>query len=237
MVLSDKDIRGAIHLGDIVVDVENNASHQLDIQAHGIDLTVGKIETVSGRVLLENRLRPYKIRPREVVIIETYESIGLSKKYAATVHTLATLSLRGSIGISTTIHPGWPNKDLTGKDRHSRISVAFVNISQYHIPLSKGDKFCRLLIHETSSEPDRRAPSIEDVTRSLQEIRNDIAKQKSKKRNLFILAFIIFITAAIVIFMMASKDSDLIITLLATLIGTAFGSLLVTAFTYSNWRL
>lgn len=92
----------------------------------GYDLRVGeKGFSWKSRCRVEvNERNALKIEPHDTVVIETYESIQLSKQIGATIHAMATQVLRRGLShISTTIDPGWTGKILISVHNHRETTV------------------------------------------------------------------------------------------------------------------
>jgi dCTP deaminase len=116
-MFSDEDIKKAIE------DYQNNPEEGLCIEPFdkkyltpvGYDLRVG-IEGYSWkqkRIIPIEPDKPIQIEANDTVVIRTLESLTLSKKVSATIHSIVSKVIpKGLSHISTTIDPGWRGKLL-----------------------------------------------------------------------------------------------------------------------------
>ncbi|WP_414585030.1 dCTP deaminase domain-containing protein [Scytonema sp. PCC 10023] len=87
--------------------------------------------------------RRIEIEPNDTVVIETLESVSLSKEVGATIHAMATRAvLQGFSHISTTIDPGWTGKLL----------ISVHNYRDSSVELRFRDSFCTVCFYKTESE-------------------------------------------------------------------------------------
>jgi dCTP deaminase len=116
-MFSDEDIKKALE------DYQNNPEEGLCIEPFdkkyltpvGYDLRVG-IEGYSWkqkRIIPIEPDKPIQIEANDTVVIRTLESLTLSKKVSATIHSIVSKVIpKGLSHISTTIDPGWRGKLL-----------------------------------------------------------------------------------------------------------------------------
>ncbi|WP_199322343.1 MULTISPECIES: dCTP deaminase domain-containing protein [Calothrix] len=84
-----------------------------------------------------------EIKPNDTVIIETLESISLSKEIGATIHAMVSKSvIYGLSHISTTIDPGWTGKLL----------ISIHNFRDNSVELRFRDSFCTVCFYRVESE-------------------------------------------------------------------------------------
>jgi len=148
------------------------------LEAHGYALRVGDVYSwrVGDWVNLQQKGQ-YALRPGEFVIARTYESLTLGKRIAATLHSLARLTLLGFSHISTTVHPGW------GDVAPAPFWIALHNAGKATLPIQYKQPFCRVIFYEAAEEATREAPTLQRVTEMCT---SAIAKQKealSRKRS------------------------------------------------------
>jgi deoxycytidine triphosphate deaminase len=116
-LFSDEDIRKALE------EHNNNPENGLIIEPFdrkyltpvGYDLRVGKqgFSWNKKRIINIESDGKIQIDANDTVVIQTLESISLSKKVAATVHSIVSkIITKGLSDISTTVDPGWTGKLL-----------------------------------------------------------------------------------------------------------------------------
>jgi len=191
MILSNKDIIEAMETThDLVIkgptgnDQIKDGAAQDDfvLESMGFGLRINKIRSYrTGDWIKWPADRKYVLQPGELVVVETYEHLALSRKLAATLHARARKSLMGEIGISTTIHPGWPGGSLSTK-QPAPLWIAITNYGPGPIILEqRGEPVCRVLLHEMKSEPSIDAPMqnvvFGDADRSFEDIQIGIKQQ------------------------------------------------------------
>ncbi|MEH2128660.1 dCTP deaminase [Nostoc sp.] len=145
-----------------------------------------------------------EILPNDTVVIETLESVSLSKEVGATIHAMVSKAvLYGLSHISTTIDPGWTGKLL--------ISVS--NYRDSSIELRFRDSFCTVCFHKMESESKvnlGRPADRDDIWETLLNISRQEKKKREKEnttRNILII-FIIIIVLSFGIFV-SLKNPDL----------------------------
>lgn len=128
-MFSDKDIEEAIEIYK-----KNNQQEGLLIKPFdkkyltpvGYDLRVG-IEGFSWNkkhVINIKKEGKIHIEPNDTVVIRSFESVNLSNKVSATVHSIVSkIITRGLSDISTTIDPGWEGKLLISVHNHRDTST------------------------------------------------------------------------------------------------------------------
>ena len=110
-------------------------------------------------------------------MIETLESVSLSKEVTATIHAMATrVVLQGLSHISTTIDPGWTGKLL----------ISIHNYRDSSVELRFRDSFCTVCFYKVESEskvPLGRPVDRDDLWQQLIEISRQ-EKKKQKRENI-----------------------------------------------------
>ncbi|MEH2234505.1 MAG: deoxycytidine deaminase [Nostoc sp.] len=193
-MLSDTDIKQQIE------NRKNNSTKGIYIDPFeekyltpvGYDLRVGLkgFSWKNKREMDIQKEREIEIEPNDTVVIETLESISLSKEVGATIHAMVSKAvLYGLSHISTTIDPGWTGKLL--------ISVS--NYRDTPVVLRFTDSFCTVCFHKMESEskvPLGRPPDRDDIWERLLEISRQEKKKTEKEntsRNILIISFIIIV--------------------------------------------
>ncbi|MEH2044918.1 dCTP deaminase domain-containing protein [Nostoc sp.] len=190
-MLSDTDIKQQIE------DRKNNPTEGIYIDPFeekyltpvGYDFRVGLkgFSWKNKREIDIEKEREIEIEPNDTIVIETLESVSLSKEVGATIHAMVSKAvLYGLSHISTTIDPGWTGKLL--------ISVS--NYRDSSVVLRFRDSFCTVCFHKMESEskvPLGRPADRDDIWESLLEISRQEKKKKEKEnvsRNILIISFI-----------------------------------------------
>lgn len=190
-MLSDTDIKQQIE------DRKNNPTEGIYIDPFeekyltpvGYDFRVGLkgFSWKNKREIDIEKEREIEIEPNDTVVIETLESVSLSKEVGATIHAMVSKAvLYGLSHISTTIDPGWTGKLL--------ISVS--NYRDSSVVLRFRDSFCTVCFHKMESEskvPLGRPADRDDIWESLLEISRQEKKKREKEnisRNILIISFI-----------------------------------------------
>jgi len=118
-----------------------------------------------------------EIEPNDTVVIETLESVSLSKEVTATIHGMATrVVLLGLSHISTTIDPGWTGKLL----------ISIHNYRDSSVELRFKDPFCTVCFYKAESQSQlsvSRPIDRDDLWEQLIEISRQ-EKKKQKRENL-----------------------------------------------------
>lgn len=145
----------------------------------GYDLRVG-VKGFSWKNKREFDIEQEKrieIEPNDTVVIETLESVSLSKEVGATIHAMATRAiLYGLSHISTTIDPGWTGKLL----------ISIHNYRDSSVELRFRDSFCTVCFYKVESEskvPLGRPVDRDDLWQQLIEISWQ-EKKKQKRENI-----------------------------------------------------
>jgi deoxycytidine triphosphate deaminase len=193
-MLSDTDIRKQIE------EKRNNPTKGISIDPFeekyltpvGYDLRIG-VKGFSWKYKREIDIEQEKrieIEPNDTVVIETLESVSLSKETSATIHAMATrVVLQGLSHISTTIDPGWRGKLL----------VAVHNYHDSSVELRFRDAFCTVCFYKVESEstaPLGRPVDRDDLWQQLIEISRQEKKKKEREnlsRNILIFSFIVIV--------------------------------------------
>jgi dCTP deaminase len=131
--------------------------------------------------------RRIEIEPNDTVVIETLESVSLSKGVGATIHAMATRAvLYGLSHISTTIDPGWTGKLL----------ISVHNYRDSSVELRFRDSFCTVCFYKAESEskvPLGRPVDRDDLWQQLIEISRQEKKKKEREnisRNILIFSVV-----------------------------------------------
>lgn len=132
MIFSDIDIRSA--QGDTLI-IE--PFQDKNVTAVGYDVSVGNFVYVLGHGLLNPSSGVYRIPSGATVQILTKETIWLSSKLAATVHSRVLLASRGLAHISTTIDPLWAGPLL----------ITTTNLSETELSLPEHGTFATVVFH------------------------------------------------------------------------------------------
>lgn len=121
--------------------------------------------------------RRIEIESNDTVVIETLESVSLSKEVGATIHAMATrVVLYGLSHISTTIDPGWTGKLL----------ISIHNYRDSSVELRFRDSFCTVCFYKVESEskvPLGRPVDRDDLWQQLIEISRQ-EKKKTERENM-----------------------------------------------------
>lgn len=179
-MLSDQGIRDRLDTREIVI----GGFKEDCLTPVGYDLRVGA-KAFSWKKLCKIDVSdsdPLRIEPQDTVIIETFESIDLSRRVSGTLHAMATHSLRRGLShISTTVDPGWTGKLLVSL--HNNLDTC--------VELQVEETFCTICFYEVQSEAQkdvRRAPGRTDIWVELLDRAKDERErldkeQKRQKRN------------------------------------------------------
>ncbi|MES1022014.1 deoxycytidine deaminase [Gloeocapsa sp. BRSZ] len=172
-MFSDEDIKEELDKGITI-----NPFKPEYLTPIGYDLRVGefgfswkthkKIEIQKEKLLIE---------PDDTVVIQTYESVKLSKQFGATIHSMVTQVVRRGLShISTTIDPGWSGTLL----------VSVHNYRASAIELEFGEPFCTVCFYKMQSatkQDIRISPNRDDIWRELLELaRREKEKIQLEKR-------------------------------------------------------
>lgn len=174
-MLSDTDIR---------IELQQKKGINIDpfeedcLTPVGYDLRVGaKGFSWKHQCIFEiNDKNPLKIEPDDTLVIETYESVQLSKQVGATIHAMATQVIRRGLShISTTVDPGW-----TG-----RILISIHNYRNTTIELEFKEKFCTVCFYKMQTEAQKdvlRPPGRSDIWSELSDKARDVRNRQSTVR-------------------------------------------------------
>lgn len=193
-MLSDEDIRLARINKEILIDVFEEDS----LTPVGYDLRVGErgFSWKKRKYFSIDQSTPVDLEPGDTVVIETYESVQVSKKFSGTVHSMATQVLRRGLShISTTVDPGWKGKLL----------ISVHNYRDTSVKLQFKDKFCTICFYKTESESKKdvgRSPGRTDIWDELLDIANqekDNFEKEKKLKELKHLAILIFTFIVIIV--------------------------------------
>lgn len=144
----------------------------------GYDLRVGK-KGFSWNSKREKNIETdggIEIEPRDTVVIETLESITLSREVGATIHAMATrVNSQGLSHISTTVDPGWTGKLL----------ISCHNYRDSPVELRLGDSFCTVCFFRVESQAKvsvGRPPDRDDIWQQLIEKANQEKQRQAREQ-------------------------------------------------------
>ncbi|MEQ8997174.1 MAG: deoxycytidine deaminase [Coleofasciculus sp. B1-GNL1-01] len=116
-----------------------------------------------------------EIAPRDTVVIETLESISLSREVGATIHAMATrVTSQGLSHISTTVDPGWTGKLL----------ISCHNYRDSPVELRFGDSLCTICFFRVESQAKGsvgRPPDRDDIWQQLREKANQEKQRQAQE--------------------------------------------------------
>lgn len=138
-MLSDVDIRNELGKGIIIEPFAENC-----LTPVGYDLRVGRwgVSLKNKRETQIDKEGRISIGPNDTVVIETYESIKLSKDFSGTIHSMVTLlSAFGITHISTTIDPR----------SEGPLLIQFHNPRPVAMELAFQQPFCTVCFHRMES--------------------------------------------------------------------------------------
>ncbi|QIR39213.1 deoxycytidine deaminase [Tolypothrix sp. PCC 7910] len=146
-MLSDTDIRNQIEnrKNNSTKGIYINPFEEKYLTPVGYDLRVGVkgFSWQSKREIDIEQEKKIEIKPNDTVIIETLESISLSKEIGANIHAMVSKSvIYGLSHISTTIDPGWTGKLL----------ISIHNFRDSSVELRFRDSFCTVCFYKVESE-------------------------------------------------------------------------------------
>ena len=173
-MLGDEDIRVRISSQDIAISNFEEES----LTPVGYDLRIGEKGFSWKRLqeLIIGKGSPLRIEPHDTVVVETYESVRLSKNIGGTLHAMATLTLRcGLSHVSTTVDPGWTGKLL----------IALHNNLETPVELNFKDIFCTICFYQLQSEARKdigRPPNRKDIWDELLDKARDERDRLEKDR-------------------------------------------------------
>lgn len=169
-MLSDVDIRNELTKGIIIEPFKESS-----LTAVGYDMKVGEFgfSWNTKKELRIDQQGEFIIGPHDTVLISTYEHIGLSKSFGATVHSRVTLITHGIAHVSTTIDPGW----------NGRLLVQLHNERPVAIPIKFGQRFCTVCFHKLESESNKdhgHPTDREDIQPWLAQIRHEAMTREAR---------------------------------------------------------
>ena len=179
-MLSDVDIEKQLEERSNSPDkgIAINPFEQKYLTSVGYDLRVGQRGFSwknKHEVDIENE-KCIEIQPQDTVVIETLESISLSKEFGATIHAMATRATsQGLSHISTTIDPGWTGKLL----------ISFHNYLDTSVELRFRDSFCTVCFFRVESQAKAsitRPPDRDDIWQQLRDKANQEKQIQAQKR-------------------------------------------------------
>lgn len=158
-MFSDKDIR------DAMLQRSTNSTEGILIEPFeekyltpvGYDLRVGDqgFSWKGKRIIEIQKEGRICIEPHDTVVIRTLEDVRVSKKIAATIHSMVSCAVeQGLSHVSTMIDPGWDGKLL----------ISFHNYRDISIEIGFGSPLCTVCFYEVKSPADKdiRRPSDRD---------------------------------------------------------------------------
>ena len=144
MIFSDIDIRRAQGDTLIIEPFEDK-----NVTAVGYDVSVGNFVYAIGHGLLNPNNGVYRVPSGATVQILTRETMWLSSKLAATVHSRVLLASRGLAHISTTIDPSWAGPLL----------ITTTNLTKSELSLPEHGTFATVVFHvlKTQTKTNKRS--------------------------------------------------------------------------------
>lgn len=163
MILSDRDIKAKIALGDIVIESAEN-DHYTNINASSMDLRLGihfKIyehakvpfldplnpdgfKDMTKLITIENPGEPFIVQPGEFVLAVTHEKIKIADDLVARVEGRSSL---GRLGIIVHSTAGFVDAGFEGT-----ITLEITNINRMPVALYPGMRVCQLAFETMSSK-------------------------------------------------------------------------------------
>lgn len=187
-MLSDVDIKTELGKGIILEPFEENC-----LTPVGYDMRVGAygFSWKSRREIAIDKDGQIVIEPNDTVLIETYESVALSKQFGATIHSIVTIaSAHGLAHVSTTIDPGWAGKLL----------VQVHNYRDSAVPIRFKQPFCTVCFYRMQSEARKdhgRPPDRGDIRTWLATVAEEAKVRKVYQSRRFWLILAAFIVGAV----------------------------------------
>jgi len=177
-VFSDEDINKAMkdyqnnpEDGLYIEDFENNS-----LTPVGYDLRVGE----EGFSWKKKRIIPIKqegkiqIEANDTVVIRTLESLSLSKKVSATIHSIVSKVIpKGLSDISTTIDPGWTGKLL----------ISVHNNRDSSTELSFGERLCTVCFYKVGLESKKNRGTSENRDDLWEQVREKAREEEERIKN------------------------------------------------------
>lgn len=184
MLLSDEDIKKELQDSkEIIIEpFEENSLTPI-----GYDLRVGEKWFYWKRKCIfeiknDNSI---KIERNDTVVIETYESVQLSKRFGATIHSMATQVIRRGLShISTTIDPGWTGKML----------ISLHNNLDRDIELKFKENFCTVCFYQLRSEAKKdigKSPGRTDIWAELSDISTETIRRRASTKVIYTIVFLV----------------------------------------------
>jgi deoxycytidine triphosphate deaminase len=123
--------------------------------------------------------KDFVIHRGELVFIETYERLTLSRKICGTIHGLARLALLGLSPVSsTTVHPGWG----ADQDGPQPLRIAFHNLGNLPIRIQYKDSIACILFYKSEVEAGIDPPSPRVVFRRMEDAIEQHKKTVARRR-------------------------------------------------------
>ena len=169
MMLSDVDIKTELGKGIILEPFEENC-----LTPVGYDMRVGAygFSWKRRREIAIDKEGQIRIEPNDTVLIETYESVRLSKQFGATIHSIVSIaSAHGLSHVSTTVDPGWAGKLLIQVHNYSGSAISL----RFKGPL------CTVCFHGMQSEAKKdhgRPPDRADIRSWLSTVAEEARARK-----------------------------------------------------------
>jgi deoxycytidine triphosphate deaminase len=207
--LVDKLIIEAVKRGDLVIEdpggrklidpTDGTPARDAGLDAHGYILHARRVcSWRKGFSAKEpwidlKKAEKFVLRPKESVLIETYERLSLSRKICGTIHSLARLTLLGISHISTTVHPGWG----TDEKGPQPLRIAICNLGHLTIEIRDKEPIARIIFHESETNAQTNAPLPEEVFQRVDNaIERHMKASADEQRNLR-LSFLVILTASL----------------------------------------
>jgi deoxycytidine triphosphate deaminase len=213
-LLFDKLIIEAVKQGELVIEAPDGRklidprTGQLatgpDLPSPGLDahryvlharrVCSWRANTESPWIDLESK--DFVIHPGELVFIETYERLTLSRKICGTIHGLARLTLLGlSLVSSTTVHPGWG----ADQDGPQPLRIAFHNLGNLPVRIQYKNPIACILFYKSEVEAGIDPPPPRDVFRRMEDAIEQHKKTVARRRgyrDCFLLFGVLILIAA-----------------------------------------
>lgn len=206
-MLSDVEIQEAINdkkltIKELIIKEDEEKCEELKeetlsncLQPCGYDLRIGHeaFSWKEKRIINIQSAKKIKIAPDDLVVIRTREYIKLSKNLSATIHSMATKTIKQGLShISTIIDPSYEGTLL----------IAIRNNSREPISLDFKETFCTVCFYNLDKPNEKNLPR-ENSRSDIWEFLKNIAKQEEEnKAKIFVyltIFYIIFIISLAII--------------------------------------
>jgi dCTP deaminase len=161
MILSDKEVKREIKIGNIGID----PLEKKNVMSIGIDMKLGnKFKFFNGKKnsIIDSKINSFEkftetktvengqyiiIKPKEFLLGVTKETIELSNSLAGRIDGRSSL---GRLGISVHITAGKVDPGFKGK-----LTLEICNMGTHSVALYPGMKFCTVIFERVSSEVEK----------------------------------------------------------------------------------